>query len=85
MKLLEMMVNHKINNMNPDDLISIGRQYGVQLNQTQAKGITQLLAGKNINIFDLSQRQQVLQQISAITGTETSKKIESIFKQLTNS
>ncbi|MBM7693322.1 ribosomal protein L12E/L44/L45/RPP1/RPP2 [Peribacillus deserti] len=83
MKFYEMMVNQKINNIKRDELLKIGRQYGVILSSEHAEKIASMLNGKNINIFDLEQRQQVIQNIAAIAGKRTALQIESLFKQLT--
>ncbi|WP_199880623.1 DUF2624 family protein [Bacillus massiliglaciei] len=84
MKLFEMMVNHKINHIQPDELLALARQHQVALTQDQAVKITKLLNGKNINIFHAGQRQQVINQIAAITGVDTARQIEMIFRKLTN-
>ena len=82
MKLFETMVNHKINRIQPYELLSIAAQYNVQLSTKQAEDITAILAGKNINIFDSGQRQTVLEQISAVAGKKTAVQIEHVFNQL---
>ncbi|PLT30989.1 DUF2624 family protein [Peribacillus deserti] len=83
MKFYEMMVNQKINNIKRDELLKIGRQYGVILSPEHAEKIASILNGKNINIFDPQQRQQVIQNIAAIAGKKTALQIESIFNKLT--
>jgi len=85
MKLFEMMVNHKINQIKPDELLALAAQYQVSLTQQEAVGITRLLAGQNINIFDPRQRQTVIGRIAGITGMNKAKQIENIFYQLTGS
>ncbi|MFD9627834.1 DUF2624 family protein [Peribacillus muralis] len=84
MKLFEMMVNHKINNIRPHELLSLASQHKVALTQKQAQDITALLAGKNINIFDIRQRQTVLGQITNVAGASTAREIESLFNNLTS-
>lgn len=41
-----MMVNHKMNQMKPNELLALAGQYQVSLSQTEAVQITQLLAGQ---------------------------------------
>ena len=84
MKLFEMMVNHKINSIRPDELLSLAKQHKVALTQKQAQDITALLTGKNINIFDIRQRQNVLGQITKVAGASTAREIESLFNNLTS-
>lgn len=83
MKLFEMMVNHKINQIRPDELLSLAKQHQISLTQKQAYDITALLAGKNINIFDIRQRQNVLGQITQVAGANTARAIETLFNNLT--
>ena len=84
MKLFEMMVNHKMNQIRPDELLSLARQHHVTLTPKQAEDISALLAGKNINIFDIRQRQNVLGQIAQVAGAGTARDIENLFNKLTN-
>ena len=83
MKLFEMMVNHKINQIRPDELLSLAKQHQITLTQNQAQSITGLLAGRNINIFDIRQRQNVLGQITQVAGANTARAIETLFNNLT--
>ncbi|MFJ7637227.1 DUF2624 family protein [Peribacillus sp. NPDC097264] len=83
MKLFEMMVNHKINQIRPDELLSLAKQHQISLTQKQASDITALLAGRNINIFDIRQRQNVLGQITQVAGANTARAIETLFNNLT--
>ena len=75
MKLFEMMVNHKINSIRPDELLSLAKQHKVALTQKQAQ---------DINIFDIRQRQNVLGQITKVAGASTAREIESLFNNLTS-
>lgn len=83
MKLIEMMVNHKMNQIKPDELLTLAGEYQVSLTQSEAIQISQLLAGQNINIFDARQRQTLIGRIAGITGMNKAKQIENIFHQLT--
>lgn len=83
MKLFEMMVNHKINQIRPDELLSLAKQHQITLTPNQAQSITALLAGRNINIFDIRQRQNVLGQITQVAGANTARAIETLFNNLT--
>lgn len=78
-----MMVNHKMNQMKPNELLALAGQYQVSLSQTEAVQITQLLAGQKINIFDTRQRQTLIGRIAGITGMNKAKQIEHIFHQFT--
>ena len=83
MKLFETMINHKINKIQSHELQSIAGQYGVSLTKNDAHNISRILAGRNINVFDTVQRQNVLNEIAEATGTQTANQIGKLFTQLT--
>lgn len=83
MKLIEMVVNHKMNHIKPEELLALAEQYQVSITKSEAVQISQLLAGQNINIFDARQRQTLIGRIAGITGMNKAKQIENIFYQLT--
>ena len=83
MKLIEMVVNHKMNNITPDELLTLAGEYQLSLTQNEAVQISQLFAGQKINIFDARQRQTLIGRIAGIIGMNRAKQIENIFYQLT--
>ncbi|MBA9025443.1 MULTISPECIES: DUF2624 family protein [Bacillaceae] len=83
MKLFETMINHKINKIKAHELQSIASQHGVRLTQNEANNISKILAGRNINVFNPSERQLVLNEIAEIAGTKTANQIARLFTQLT--
>lgn len=83
MKLFETMINHKINKIKDYELQSIASQYGVSLTQNEAHNISRILAGRNINVFDTVQRQNVLSEIAEVAGSKTANQIAKLFTQLT--
>lgn len=85
MKLVEMMVNHKINQIKPDELLALAQEYQVSLTKNEAVQISKLLVGQNINIFDARQRQTLIGRIAGKIGMSKAKQMENIFYQLTGS
>jgi hypothetical protein len=83
MNLIQMMVNRKVNNITPQELLNFGQQYQVALSLDQANKITSLLRGQNINIYDDFQRGQLLNRIASVTSLQTAQQMNSIFQQLT--
>ncbi|MFJ7975041.1 DUF2624 family protein [Peribacillus sp. JNUCC 23] len=83
MKLFETMINHKINKIKDYELQSIASQHGVSLTQNEAYNISRILAGRNINVFDTVQRQNVLSEIAEVAGSKTANQIGKLFTQLT--
>ncbi|RFU61872.1 DUF2624 domain-containing protein [Bacillus sp. V59.32b] len=83
MKLFEMMINHKVNTITPDELLGLARQYNVKLTKDQASIICKVVAGKNINVFNKVERQKAIKQVADQTGLATANELEAIFQQLT--
>lgn len=83
MKLFEMMINHKVNTITPDELLRLAKQYNVSLTTQQAKAVSAIVAGKNINVFNKDERLKALKQVEAKTGLATANELEEIFNQLT--
>ena len=50
---------------------------------TEAEEITNLIRGKSINIFNQTERKQLLQKIEKITGLKKAQQIEKIFHSMT--
>jgi len=83
MNLIQMMVNRKVNNITPQELINFSQQYQVPISFDQATKITALLRGQNINIYDDFQRSQLLNRIANVTSVQTANQMNAIFQQLT--
>jgi hypothetical protein len=84
MKLFEMMINHKVNGITPDELMRLARKYDVSLTMAQAKTVAKIVAGKNINVFNKTERLRAIDEVSAQTGLATANELETIFNQLTS-
>jgi uncharacterized protein (DUF697 family) len=84
MKLLQNVINHKINHISGDDLLGYGKQFGVKINPDQATKIAAYLRGKNINIFNDAERSKVIKEIAKIAGPATAKEVNKIFTKFIN-
>ena len=83
MKLFESIVNLKINRITANELLEFARQQGLSLSMTEAEEITNLIRGKSINIFNQTERKQLLQKIEKIVGLKKAQQIEKIFHSMT--
>ena len=83
MNLIQMIVNKKVNNITPQELLNFSQQYQVSLSLDQATKITSLLRGQNINIYDDFQRGQLLNKIASVTSIQTAHQMNAIFQRLT--
>ncbi|KPL58589.1 DUF2624 domain-containing protein [Rossellomorea vietnamensis] len=82
MKLLQNVINHKINNITNDELLKYAKQYNISLTSQQATSIVASVKGKNINIFDDTKRSKLVKDLAKIIGPRKAKEINQLFLQL---
>jgi len=82
MNIIQTIINKKVNGITPKELLKLSQQYQVTITPDQANKIAVLMNGKNINIYDLTQRKQLLAQIANVTSTGTAQQIDTIFQKL---
>lgn len=82
-KIIESIINHKINTMTTDELLKYAKQYQINVKRDQAKKIADYLKGKQVNIFDPTQRAALVKEIAKVAGAETAKEVNKLFIQLT--
>lgn len=82
-KIIESIINHKINTMTTDELLKYAKQYQINVKRAQAKKIADYLKGKQVNIFDPTQRAALVKEIAKVAGAETAKEVNKLFIQLT--
>ncbi|MGM0751492.1 MAG: DUF2624 domain-containing protein [Bacillota bacterium] len=82
MKLLQNVINHKINNITNEELLKYAKQYNITLTSQQATSIVASVKGKNINIFDDSKRSKLVKDLARIIGPVKAKEINQLFLQL---
>lgn len=81
MILFQKIVNQKINNISTEELMQYARQNNIQIGRPQAVEVVKLMRGKNINLFNETERSQLLQNIANITSPQTAQQVNQIFKQ----
>ncbi|WP_242222941.1 DUF2624 domain-containing protein [Bacillus cereus group sp. BfR-BA-01380] len=82
MNLIQQFVNKKINNMTSKELLKYSNEYEVPITSEQADKIVTLIQGKNINIYDVQERLQLLKQIAKVTSPATAQQINTLFQKL---
>ncbi|MCR8850611.1 DUF2624 domain-containing protein [Rossellomorea sp. SC111] len=82
MKLLQNVINHKINNITNDELLKHAKQYNISLTSQQATSIVASVKGKNINIFDDTKRSKLVKDLAKVIGPRKAKEINQLFLQL---
>lgn len=83
MKIFENIINQKINTITTDELLKYAQQFKVSINRKHAKQIADFLRGKDVNIFDPSQRASLIKEIAKIAGPSVAKEVNQLFLQFT--
>lgn len=81
--MIESIINHKINTITTDELLKYASQYHFSISRQQAQKIVKYLRGKQINIFDATQRAKVIKEIAKVAGPQTAKEVNKLFIQFT--
>ncbi|AFI29068.1 tRNA methyltransferase [Bacillus sp. A053] len=84
MILFQRIILQRLNQATADDLLKYSKQYGISLTRSQAVEVANLLNGKNVNIFNESERMRLLKQVETITSKETAQTVNELFKQFTS-
>lgn len=79
MKLIETVINQKVNNITGEELMKYGKQFNISISSDQAENIAQYLRGRNVNIFNNEDRSKVIKEIAKIAGPKTAKKVNELF------
>ncbi|MDR6122340.1 ribosomal protein L12E/L44/L45/RPP1/RPP2 [Bacillus sp. SLBN-46] len=82
-KIFENIINHKINTITAEELVKYANQFNIKVNQQQARKIAEYLRGKNINIFDDTQRSKLVKEIAKAAGPETAREVNKLLMQIT--
>ncbi|MBS4173555.1 DUF2624 domain-containing protein [Bacillus sp. FJAT-49736] len=83
MKLLQNVINYKINIITGDELLKYAKQFNVKLTKSDASKIAAYLRGKNLNIFSDSDRAKAIKDVAKITSPEIAKEINKVLVQFT--
>jgi hypothetical protein len=83
MKIFENIINHKINTITTDELLKYAKQYNITVKREHAKKIADYLRGKQVNIFDSTQRTVLIKEIAKVAGAQTAREVNKLFIQLT--
>jgi hypothetical protein len=76
---IQQMVNYKINHITSSELISLASQYNVTLSSEQATQILQILRAQQIDIYNNTQRIQIMKKIEKVVGRSKAQQINQIF------
>ncbi|WP_132743004.1 DUF2624 domain-containing protein [Scopulibacillus darangshiensis] len=79
--MIKQLVNQKINNMTPDELLKVSRQYGLSLSRSQGAKVSGLLKGREVDIFDDHERKALLKTIAKNIDPGLAVSMNKLFNQ----
>ncbi len=82
MKLVQQIVNKKVNSLTPNELLKYSKQYNVFITPEQAHTLVNVIRQKPINIYNEAERRYLIKQIAQVTDRETAKKVNELFQKL---
>jgi len=83
-KFLEKIINAKLNGISGKELQKFAYQFNIIVTLEQAELVSRYLKGKNIDVFNKTDRENLLKEISNIAGPETAKKVNQLFSNFVN-
>ncbi|WP_070120651.1 DUF2624 domain-containing protein [Bacillus marinisedimentorum] len=81
MNLFQSVVNQKLNTLDAEELLKYAALYKLNISKKEAQQIAAMMNGKNINIFNDSERKKLLQKIARQVNPELAKELHHLFKQ----
>ncbi|GGE47011.1 hypothetical protein GCM10011391_27270 [Pullulanibacillus camelliae] len=77
--IMKQFINLKMNTLTPQELLRLGNKYQLHLSKQQAEKIVGLIKEQKINVFNKSERSQLLQKIALVTNQQIAQQMEYIF------
>jgi len=81
--IFQSIVNHKINTITTEELLKYAKQFGVTISVNEAKQISSYLRGRQVDIFNKSERAKLLKEIERLTSPATAKAVSQLVTQFT--
>ncbi len=81
MNLFQSAINQKLNTVNAEQLLKYASLYKLNISKKEAQHIAGMIKGKNINIFNDSERKNLLKKIARQVSPELAKELNHLFKQ----
>ncbi|MCM3193263.1 DUF2624 domain-containing protein [Priestia megaterium] len=82
MKIVQQIVNKKVNNITPKELLKYSKQYSIPITDQQAHTLVSVIRQQPVNIYNLEERRNLIKQIAQVTDRETARRVNELFQQL---
>ncbi|WP_085991891.1 DUF2624 family protein [Oceanobacillus senegalensis] len=79
------LVKNKLKQINSDELLFYGRQYGFSISRQQAQQISKYLKQNSLDPFKLKDREKMFQELAHITDINTAKEARNLLDEIIRS
>lgn len=83
MSIFQNIINHKLNSITTDELLTYAGQYQISISRKEATQIANYLKGKKVNIFNDRERSQLIKELAKITNIQTAKEANRLLSSFT--
>ncbi len=84
MKIFENIINHKIHTITASELLKYSKQFKIPIDGSEAETLAKHLNSKKINIFNPTERAQLIRELATITSPATAKEVNNLFNLFAN-
>jgi hypothetical protein len=82
-KLIQAIVNKKVNNMSVDELLKLCQEHHIAVTYSQAQQAVQVIKQKKVDIYNDNDRAELIQKIAHITSPTTAQQVDKLLVKLT--
>lgn len=75
---LQQMINHKINNITPGELVQLSSDYGIHISKSEAQKVISILRKERINIANQKQINNILLKIKREVNPNAMKQVQKL-------
>lgn len=75
-------MNKKLNGITAEELMKYGKEYNIAITVKQCQQVATLMKGQNINIYNDTERLQLIKKIAKVTSPETARQVNALLLNL---
>lgn len=82
LNIIQQFVNKKLNGITAEELMNYSKEYDIAITAKQCQQVVTLMKGQNINIYDVSERIQLIKKIADVTSLKTAQQVNALLQNL---
>ncbi|WP_186575767.1 DUF2624 domain-containing protein [Aquibacillus kalidii] len=76
------MINKKLKNVNPKELLEYSKQYQIPISEKQANQISSYLSNTNLDPLSEQDRMKLFKKLAQLTDLKTAQQAQKLFNKL---